>query len=83
VKPLRPTYQRKGFCLWLKRLEAERFKTKHNAGDTRADLDLKRQVHAQVFRKPCHRWPQAVPGLVSMWSNGCGGCDEVMWSCRD
>ena len=32
MKPLRPTYQRNGFCLWLKRLEAERFKTKPDAG---------------------------------------------------
>ena len=26
-------WERNGFCLWLKRLEAERFKTKHDAGD--------------------------------------------------
>jgi len=26
VKLLRPTYQRNGFCLWIKRLESERFK---------------------------------------------------------
>ncbi len=33
MKPLRPTYQRNGFCLWLKRLEAERFKTSPDATD--------------------------------------------------
>ena len=26
-------WERNGFCLWLKRLEAERFKTKPDAGD--------------------------------------------------
>lgn len=26
MKPLWPAYQRNGFCLWFKRLEAERFK---------------------------------------------------------
>lgn len=33
MKPLRPTYQRNGFCLWLKRLEAERFKVPPEPGD--------------------------------------------------
>jgi transposase len=40
VKPLRPTYQRNGFCLWLKRLEAERFKTKPDAGDEAIELTV-------------------------------------------
>ncbi|AQX57559.1 hypothetical protein CVE28_20790 [Pseudomonas syringae pv. actinidiae] len=33
VKLLRPTYQRNGFCLWLKRLESERFKTSPDETD--------------------------------------------------
>ncbi len=33
MKFLRPTYQRNGFCLWLKRLESERFKTSPDATD--------------------------------------------------
>ena len=40
MKPLRPTYQRNGFCLWLKRLEAERFKTKPDAGDEAIELTV-------------------------------------------
>ncbi|AVZ37930.1 hypothetical protein B8B80_09275 [Pseudomonas aeruginosa] len=63
-------WERKGFCLWLKRLEAERFKTKHNAGDTRADLDLKRQVHAQVF-------PEALSPLAAGGTRA--GVDVVEW----
>ena len=33
MKLLRPTYQLNGFCLWLKRLESERFKTSPDASD--------------------------------------------------
>ena len=40
MKPLRPTYQRNGFCLWLKRLESERFKTKPDAGDEAIELTV-------------------------------------------
>jgi transposase len=33
-------WERNGFCLWLKRLEAERFKTQPDAGDTAIELTV-------------------------------------------
>jgi len=33
-------WERNGFCLWLKRLEAERFKTKPDAGDETIELTV-------------------------------------------
>ncbi|RRW24661.1 IS66 family insertion sequence element accessory protein TnpB [Ectopseudomonas oleovorans] len=33
-------WERNGFCLWLKRLEAERFKTKPDAGDEAIELTV-------------------------------------------
>lgn len=33
MKLLRPTYQRNGSCLWLKRLESGRFKTSPDVTD--------------------------------------------------
>ena len=35
-----PYWERNGFCLWLKRLEAERFKTKPDAGDEAIELTV-------------------------------------------
>jgi transposase len=34
-------WHRNGFCLWLKRLEAERFKTKPDAGDEAIELTVR------------------------------------------
>src|SRR3990167_9562795 len=34
-------WHRNGFCLWLKRLEAERFKTKPDAGDEAVELTMR------------------------------------------
>jgi len=33
-------WERNGFCLWLKRLEAERFKTKPDVGDEAIELTV-------------------------------------------
>ena len=33
-------WERNGFCLWLKRLEAERFKTQRDAGDAAIELTV-------------------------------------------